>query len=149
MFKNMNLLLLRKYDKEGTAGKLFVDGDFFCRTLERPDLDNQRDNPETKANDSSCIPEGTYPIERDRTGRFQGFKILDVPNRKNIEIHQGNCIDDILGCIIVGNRITEGKTPYKGKVYKFWLSSSVKTLNELIARLEEKCTLKITSEASQ
>lgn len=146
----MKIKILRtKYDKEGTPGKLFVDGEMICYTLERPDLNNQSDNPNTKENDSSCIPEGVYRMVRDKTGKFQGFAILNVLNRKNIEIHQGNCIDDILGCVIVGKKMVEGRTPYKGKTYKFWLTSSVDTLKLLIAKLTTECELTITSADSE
>ena len=146
----MKIKILRtKYDREGTPGKLFVDGKMFCSTLERPNLNNQPDNPKTKENDSSCIPEGIYKMVRNKTGKFQGFAILNVPGRKNIEVHQGNCIDDILGCVIVGKKIIEGKTPYRGKVYKFWISSSLDTLRLLIAKLSPDCELTITSSDSE
>jgi hypothetical protein len=140
----MQLLILRKYDKEGTCGKLFIDGELFCRTLERPNLDNQQDNPKTKANDSSCIPEGDYTLIRDRVGRFKYFAVLDVPNRSNIELHPANSIDDLLGCLGAGEEIQENKYNYK-----FWLTKSKMTCLKLVDKLPEKCTLKITSEDSQ
>jgi len=113
----MQLLILRKYDKEGTPGKAFINGNYFSRSLERPNLGNQRDNPKTKANDSSCIPEGEYTIVRDRTGKFRYFRVLDVPNRTNVEMHPCNSIDDLLACIGLGEDILTNKYGYK-----FWLT---------------------------
>lgn len=135
----MQLLIIRSYDKQGTCGKSFIDGKYFSRTLERPNLGNQRDNPGTKANDSSCIPEGIYTLVRSKTGRFRYFSVLDVPNRSNIEIHPANCIDDLLGCIGFGEEILENKYSYR-----FWLSNSKKTCLKLLDLLPEKCTLTIS-----
>ncbi len=140
----MQLLILRKYDKEGTCGKVFINGEYFSRSLERPNLGNQRDNPNTKANDSSCIPEGEYTLVRDRTGRFKYFRILDVPNRTNVEMHPCNSIDDLLACIGLGEDILLNKYGYK-----FWLTRSKPTMDKLLTLLPEKCILKITSEDSE
>lgn len=64
-----------------------------CRTLE---------NPFRKTTKDSAIPAGIYKCVKDNTGKFQFYKVLNVPNRSNIEIHQGNYESDTEGCILVG-----------------------------------------------
>lgn len=139
-----SLILLRKYDKEGTCGKLIIDGQVFCRTLERPQNGNLRDDPKTKANDSGCIPEGLYEVLRDKTGRFQYYSVQNVPNRANIEMHPANSIDDLLGCIGLGEDILLNQYGYK-----FWLTNSKKTCDKLLANYPNGFDLKITSEDSE
>lgn len=68
---------------------------FKCKTLELPDLGNQKK--------VSCIPKGTYKITP-RTSPKYGlhFLVNNVINRDAILIHHGNYFTDILGCILVG-----------------------------------------------
>ena len=139
----MNLTILRKYHSQGTTGKLISDKVIF-RTLERPNLSNQQDNPNTKQNDSSCIPEGIYKVVPDKTGRFQYFKVLDVLNRSNIEIHPANSIEDLLGCIGIGEDIQENKYGFR-----FWLTNSRISCQKLLKDYPDGFTLKITSEDSE
>ena len=55
-----------------------------------------------------CIPEGTYKIKRDRTGKFRWFKLInndllkDNGKTKAIEIHVGNYLKDTEGCLLFG-----------------------------------------------
>jgi len=80
---------------DATLGIMYRDGEAICATLELPWLSNQRK--------ISCIPKGIY-----KTGRFKSprngevFQLRDVPNRTAIQIHSGNIVDDIEGCILVG-----------------------------------------------
>lgn len=82
---------------------------FRCKTLELPNLNNQRR--------ISCIPEGVYRVEK-ITSPSQSvcFSIKNVPNRDNVLIHKGNYAGsknpktghpDILGCILVGSAHTD------------------------------------------
>lgn len=75
-----------------TQGKLI----FECKTLELPDLKNQKQ--------VSCIPKGNYKITP-RTSPKYGlhFLVNNVKNRDAILIHHGNYYTDILGCILVGS----------------------------------------------
>ena len=83
-------------DGQATLGRLFIDGNFQCFTLERPWLNNQRG--------VSCIPEGTYNGAIQRSPRFKRDlpELLDVPDRDQILIHMGNSPRDTQGCILVG-----------------------------------------------
>lgn len=59
-------------------------------------------------NNISCIPPGPadppiiYEIERDRTGRFQYYRFINVDGRDNIEVHNGNEEDNTEGCVLIG-----------------------------------------------
>ena len=51
----INLLLIRDTFKDkSTIGKLYLNGELMCDTLENPWLDNQRN--------ISCIPDGQYNV---------------------------------------------------------------------------------------
>lgn len=85
-----------KQDEWATLGRLFVDGEYLCRTLERPWVNNQRS--------VSCIPTGVYRGAIQASPRFRRDlpELLDVPGRSQILFHAGNTPDDTEGCILVG-----------------------------------------------
>ena len=65
-------------------------GNPICKTLENPWLDNKPN--------VSCIPAGDYVCEVDNAGRFQYWRVLNVPGREFIEFHQGNKSRHTKGC---------------------------------------------------
>ena len=79
--------------KDRTVGVLTLPDGQEHPTLERPWLDNQPN--------ISCIPAGHYKFTRDTHGRFQWFRVLDVPNRTDIEFHTGTKPEHSEGCILV------------------------------------------------
>ena len=98
--KGVNLLLIRdEFTDKSTLGKLFLNGEMFCQTLELPYLDNQRS--------ISCIPEGEYKV-RLRTAKESSSRdylhllVQDVEGRSYILVHIGNFPKDTKGCILVG-----------------------------------------------
>jgi len=99
--KGVNLLLIRDtFTDKSTIGKLFINSESFCDTLENPWLDNQRN--------ISCIPEGQYKVRlrlaRESASRdYLHLLVQDVPNRDWILFHRGNTAKDTSGCILVGN----------------------------------------------
>ena len=99
--KGVNLLLIREtFTKESTIGKLFINGESFCDTLENPYINNQRN--------ISCIPEGNYKVRlrlprESATRDYLHLLVQDVPNRDYILFHIGNSAKDTSGCILVGN----------------------------------------------
>ena len=100
--KGVSLVLIRDtFTKESIIGKLYVDGEMFCDTLELPYKDNQRR--------ISSIPIGVYNV-RLRYPRESGTRdylhllVQDVPNRDYILFHKGNKAEDSRGCILVGQK---------------------------------------------
>ncbi|MGE4487891.1 MAG: DUF5675 family protein [Synergistaceae bacterium] len=96
----MKLELIRTEDAEThTLGILreYVSNKEICRTIERPWLDNQPG--------ISCIPEATYKVVPDNSGKHQYFKILDVEDRESIEIHVANKAKELNGCIACGDAV--------------------------------------------
>ena len=99
--KGVNLLIIRDtFTKESTIGKLFINGESFCDTLENPYINNERN--------ISCIPEGQYKVRlrlarESATRDYLHLLVQDVPNRSYILFHIGNTAKDTSGCILVGN----------------------------------------------
>lgn len=118
----MKLTLKRKYSGSAyTIGDLFIDGVFFCNTIE----DVVRHLPATcpntpKGRNCTCkekvyaetaIPAGTYKVTMEYSPRFKRRLPLlhDVPHFIGILIHSGNTQRDSAGCIIVGINTVKGK----------------------------------------
>lgn len=56
----------------------------------------------------SCIPKGQYEVIPYSSKKYpKAFHVLDVPERSNILIHNGNFYTDIRGCILVGKEISD------------------------------------------
>lgn len=129
----MKLLLERKWRKQDyTIGRLYVDGAYFCNTLE--DYDRLYFGG-IKVNGRTAIPVGTYKItlsvkspkyaSKAYWKSFNGGympRLLSVPQFSGILIHTGNTASDTDGCILVGKntkvgQLTESLTTFK-KLYK-------------------------------
>ena len=89
------------YTPKSTIGRLFVNGEFECFTLE------DRARPQAiKIPGATCIPAGTYWLAINFSNRFQRLmpELLQVPGFAGIRIHAGNTDADTEGCILVGLR---------------------------------------------
>lgn len=105
----MELILKRKYrTPDYTIGKLYVDGKYFCDTLE----DKVRDlTKENKVPGQTAIPAGRYDVVVNISPRFKRKlpRLLNVPGFEGILIHRGNSAKDTSGCILVGENKEKGK----------------------------------------
>ena len=82
------------YTDQGVFGALAVDN-FRCFTIERPWLNNRPN--------ISAIPTGVYIAVRGTfRDKYDNYELQDVPGRSFIEIHRGNTINDLKGCIAPG-----------------------------------------------
>lgn len=105
----MKLRVERLWKKPAyTVGRLFVDGKFFCNTLE----DTVRDlSNEKKVYGKTAIPYGQYKVVYNWSPKFGRNlpRLLNVPAFEGILIHPGNTADDSAGCILVGRNTEVGR----------------------------------------
>lgn len=95
------------HTKDATAGKLYVDGEFYCYTLEDPIR-------EGKIPGKTAIPRGEYAILPREHGRFYKLmqerhkwhrgmlQLMNVYDFTDILIHPGNTTEDTEGCLLLG-----------------------------------------------
>lgn len=141
----MKLILKRIALKQTyTIGHLYIDGEYFCDTIE----DKVRDlKKEPKIKGQTAIPYGTYevitnvvsPRFKDRSwAKPYGGKVprlVNVPGFEGVLIHPGTDQNSTSGCLIVGqNKI-------KGKVI-----NSQKTFYALMSKLKDQKNITITIE---
>lgn len=139
----MKIKLIRKYRKETyTIGKLYVDGVYFCDTIEDRDrgLNNDMGLAEIMAKKrygETAIPYGTYDVEITFSPKYKRMmpEIKGVKGFSGIRIHSGNTSKDTLGCLIVGKNTQVGM-----------VTESRKTYNALFALMKDKkdITIEIT-----
>lgn len=124
----MKLLLQRIYTcSEYTIGNLYIDGQYFCDTLE--DRDRGLDSSmslyklqQIKVKDKTAIPSGTYNILMNvvspKYSKKQYYmdvckgmvpRLASVPAYDGVLIHVGNTAVDTSGCILVGLNKAKGK----------------------------------------
>lgn len=127
-----------------TIGHLYIDGEYFCDTIE----DKVRDlKKEPKIKGQTAIPYGTYevitnvvsPRFKDRSwAKPYGGKVprlVHVPGFEGVLIHPGTDQNSTSGCLIIGqNKI-------KGKVI-----NSQKTFYALMSKLKDQKDITITIE---
>lgn len=89
MALKLTLIRLHTSSKlDSIQGELYVDGLFFCHTIERL---------------STSIPRGCYPLAVTYSPKFHRLlPLLTVKGRFGIRIHSGNTSSDSQGCILVG-----------------------------------------------
>ena len=120
-----------------TIGRLFVDGKYFCDTLE----DRCRDlDKEKKVMNETAIPEGTYEVIVNVSARFKRKLplLLDVPHFSGIRIHRGNTDKDTSGCILEGENKQPGRV-INSTLYELRLTEMV----EKAMLTGEKITIRV------
>ena len=114
-----------------TVGKMYLDGQYECYTLE----DVVRKG--AKVNGQTAIPIGTYNVIINHSNRFnRDLPLLEnVPNFTGVRIHAGNTSAHTEGCILVG-------TTWSGKDF---IGNSRVAFNKLFEKLKKakKVTIKI------
>lgn len=137
-----------------TIGHLYIDGKYFCDTLEDTNRQlSQKDSltkiKKTKIKDRTAIPYGTYKVTMNVVSpRYSNFskypyakqfggkmpRLLNVPGFEGILIHPGNTDAHTSGCLLVGENKVVGKVINSQAT---WL----KLMNEL---LKDKNNVTIT-----
>lgn len=128
----MQLELIRTHFPSGTNGELILK---IANTIELPWLDNKRK--------ISCIPEGTYEIEKRFTEKHQHHLILcDVPDRDGILIHPANiAMKELMGCIAPVSQLVGPGMGTRSKI----ANEKVKEVVELAFGKGEKVFLTVRS----
>ena len=141
----MELLLKRIYKGDKyTIGKLYINGKWFCNTIEDKVRSLPKDCPYTsKGRNCKCkekiygetaIPAGTYKVILSYSNKFKRIlpEILNVPHFLGIRIHKGNTEQDSAGCVILGENKVKGK-----------VINSIDTFNKLFTKLKTSNNLKL------
>ena len=121
--------------KTYTIGKLYIDDDYFCDTLEDTvrDLnkDGKFDNGEKKNKGKTAIPYGTYEIKWTYSPRFKKYtpQLMNVPQFEGIRIHAGNSSTDTEGCLLLGENKKVGM-----------VLNSRATINKFYTIIKEACS---------
>lgn len=149
----MKIVLDRRWRKtDYTIGRLYINDEFFCNTLEDTDRELTQDMDlrvlrNKKIPNQTAIPTGTYEITLSvKSPKFSTYnfydevcdgylpRLLDVPGFTGILIHCGSNASHSSGCILVGNNtikggLTDSKETFK-KLYE--KLKSAKNQNEKI-----------------
>ena len=125
----MELILKRiALRSEYTIGKLYVDGEYACDTIEDTVRDLDKDgkfaNGEVKIQGKTAIPYGRYEItmkvkspkysnfsKYSWANKYDGYlpRLLNVPHFDGVLIHVGNSALDSEACVLVGENKVVGK----------------------------------------
>ena len=136
----LELLLDRKYRKETyTIGNLYVDGEWFCNTLEDKDRGlkssmSLEEINKIKVYAETAIPTGRYKVIMDvvspKYNKVKWYKdnfggrmprLENVKGFSGILIHPGTTAVDSAGCIIVGfNKIKGNVLDSRATFQKLW-----------------------------
>lgn len=125
-----NILVKRRYKGEQyTIGSLYINGKYFCDTLEDTDRGLSEDMALSdikakKIYGKTAIPKGTYAVDMNtKSPKYSDYKkypyvkefdgmmprIMNVKGYEGVLIHSGNSDKDTLGCILVGENKEKGK----------------------------------------
>lgn len=119
-----------------TIGKLYIDGIYFCDTIEDTDRGLTQDMPiseisRKKIAGKTAIPSGTYNLDMNtispRFSKISFYKnlcngrvprLLNVPGFVGVLIHVGNTAKDSEGCILVGKNKVVGQVVESRDTFK-------------------------------
>lgn len=110
-----------------TIGKMYLDGKYFCDTLEDTDRSISQSTPidtikKVKLPNNTAIPTGTYKVIVNVSPKFKRLlpRLLNVPGFDGVLIHRGNTDKDTSGCILIGENKVVGRvinsTGYEAKL---------------------------------
>ena len=141
----MHLKLIRNtFTKDTTIGDLYIDGKFFCYTLESPDKGLKQNDSSFKIKltnlfKPSAIPIGVYKVDLNMKVEFGRLlpEIQNVKGYKLVAIKKGSFISHTTGCISIGYK--------KGNDALFNSISIEQDLIDLLLN-EDDITLEITNE---
>lgn len=102
--KTLNIEIRREiFTPIRTIGKMFINGEYFCDTLE--DTYRELISASDKVKEETAIPNGVYKIALTYSTKFAKMlpEILNVPFFTGIRVHTGSSEKDTAGCVLVGD----------------------------------------------
>lgn len=148
-------LILKRIAKRDTytIGRLFIDGEYFCDTIEDTDrgLKQSMQLPVIRAKKRqgiTAIPTGTYRVTLAvQSPKFKtkamyqfcnGFlpRLINVPGFEGVLIHVGNTAKDTEGCILVGKNTKVGKVLESRKTFEALYKVLKSADGEIYIRIE-------------
>ena len=137
--------------KEYTIGRLYIDGKYFCDTLEDTVRDLNKNgkfvNGEKKIAGLTAIPYGKYEVtlkvRSPRYSKIQKYmdfcggympRLLKVLDFEGILMHPGTTAKDSAGCILIGKNTIVGKLTDSWNTWKklYLLMKSISAKGEKI-----------------
>ena len=135
-----------------TIGKLYLNGEYFCDTLEDTDRGLSQIMPleqimAKKIKNQTAIPTGTYVIDMNTVSpKYSNFskypwakpydakipRLKAVPGYLGVLIHPGNTNADTSGCILVGENKVVGKVINSQLTWKKLMAKLVKNKNIIL-----------------
>lgn len=137
-----------------TVGHLYIDGKYFCDTIEDVDrgLLNSMPLSEIKAKkipSKTAIPRGIYKITLDvvspkyskrdfyiKVCKGKVPRILNVKGFEGILIHAGNTEEDSAGCIILGENKVKGKVINSRATFEKFYKELLKDKNNITIEIK-------------
>ena len=129
-----------------TIGKMYIDGQYICDTLEDADRGlNQnmslKEINNKKVYGETAVPTGTYKVDMNTVSpKFKSRiwakpyggklpRLVLVPGYDGVLIHPGNKAEDTLGCILVGENKAVGQVLNSQVTFKKIMSILTKGTN--------------------
>ena len=141
-------ILVKRIAKKSkyTIGKMYIDGQYICDTLEDADRGlNQNMSLEEiknkKVYGETAVPTGTYKVDMNTVSpKFKSRtwakpyggklpRLVLVPGYDGVLIHPGNKAEDTLGCILVGENKVVGQVLNSQVTFKKVMSILTKGTN--------------------
>ena len=141
-------ILVKRIAKKSkyTIGKMYIDGQYICDTLEDADRGlNQnmslKEINNKKVYGETAVPTGTYKVDMNTVSpKFKSRtwakpyggklpRLVLVPGYDGVLIHPGNKAEDTLGCILVGANKAVGQVLNSSLTFKKIMSILTKGTN--------------------
>ena len=136
-----------------TIGKLYIDGQYICDTLEDADRGlNQNMSLEEiknkKVYGETAVPTGTYKVDMNTVSpKFKSRtwakpyggklpRLVNVPGFDGVLTHPGNLPQDTLGCLLVGKNDVVGKVTNSVYYFNKIMTELLKDPNNITITIE-------------
>lgn len=129
-------------------GKLYIDGKWFCDTIEDTDRGlcddmSEKEILKRKVKGETAIPTGIYQVLITYSPKYkkQMPLINNVKGYSGIRIHSGNTSKDTEGCLIVGKNKEVGKVLESRITYNALFKKLIQANSKIIIDIQRKYTV--------